>query len=67
MREGEVSRLANKLASKLSGCSGKEQYGSRAAAEKVLKRMVSGRGLKGGGLHVYRCEYCRSFHLGSRT
>jgi hypothetical protein len=53
-------REVGKLAEKLAGCTGKLQYPSFSAAQRVVKR-------QGGPVHVYRCEYCRSFHIGKKA
>lgn len=53
----EVQTLVGKLAGKLAGCTGKLQYGSKAAALRVAKRMKA-------DVHVYKCPYCKAFHIG---
>jgi hypothetical protein len=44
----------------LASCMGKEAYSSPTVAKKVAKR----RRRKHRRLSVYRCDYCRKFHMG---
>jgi hypothetical protein len=44
----------------LFGCYGKEAYTNPSLAKKVAKR----RNRKGRRLNVYKCQWCRQWHMG---
>lgn len=58
------------MAELLAACSGKVAYPSKSAAHEALRR-VRGRGRLTRGLdskkkaHVYNCQHCGRFHIGS--
>ena len=48
----------------VSGCLGKSAFKVKAVAEATAKR---GRECGKGSLIVYRCKYCRRWHIGTST
>jgi hypothetical protein len=46
-----------------AGCAGKVSYPNGAVAHRVFRRT---RARKSQG-DVYRCRYCRGFHIGNRS
>lgn len=58
--------------SPLSACEGKTAFDSAGKAHKTLKHKQKRHGIKPasagrGNVHVYRCNYCHQFHIGSTT
>jgi len=47
-----------------NGCTGKQSFESRALAEKIAKRRRRSRDDMRQCL-VYKCEFCRKFHIGN--
>ncbi len=45
-----------------SDCHGKDAFADRPLADAVLRRMQHGRAR--GALNVYRCRWCRAWHIG---
>lgn len=54
----------------IQGCTGKMRYTSRAAAERVIVRMVGvprrkNRAVSPGRLNAYQCGVCKAWHVGN--
>ncbi len=55
-----------------SACDGKAAFATADKAHRTLQHKQKRHGVKPGGpgrgnVHVYRCNYCHQFHIGSTT
>lgn len=45
-------------------CIGKVAHESRAAVDRVIKRILNGDNVRRGGIDPYRCRHCGFWHIG---
>lgn len=63
-RENQAARAQNREAAlRKKACESKNRYLSRSDAEEAI-RLCAEHGTK--GLHCYRCEFCKGWHLTSK-
>jgi len=48
-------------------CAGKDVFTDRATADRVVADMRRRRLRRNGALKVYRCQFCRQWHIGSNA